>query len=141
MRIIRKDGIVLNIGAPDDQIYSMDDPESEEQWHWNVTEGMRLAEARGDLQAVSLRELGVTVEMLRRQYYGLNEAYAMTTNIAKPLLFVPYRGKVQLVDGWHRILRAALTGIDILPAYILTPEETEQILVCYLPPGKGFPLK
>ena len=141
MQFTRKDGIVFHFGAPTDEVYSMDDPETREQFHWNVTEGRRLAEARGDLHAISLRELGVTIEMLRRQYYGLDEFYAMTTNLAKPLLFVPYREKVQLADGWHRVFRALRASIDILPAYILTPEETEQILVCYLPPGKGFDLK
>ena len=66
---------------------------------------------------------------------------AMKRTAAAALLFVPYRGKVQLVDGWHRLYRALMTGIDLLPAYILTPEETQQILVCCLPPGKGFDLK
>src|SRR5262245_28364212 len=83
MRFTRKDGIVFNLGDLTDEVYSMDDPDSGEQFHWNVTVGRRLAEARGDLRTVSLRELGVTVEMLKRQYYGLDEAYALTTNIAK----------------------------------------------------------
>lgn len=41
------------------------------------------------------------------------------------------------MDGWHRLLKAALLGVDVLLAYILTQEEADSILVLKLPPGKG----
>lgn len=118
----------------DDQVYSMTDAATGEQWFWNASAGMRLAEVRGEMVAISLQELGVTVEMLRQQYPELDEAYALTTNIARPLLFVPYKGNLQLIDGWHRMFHALVDGRDLLPAYILTSQEMTQILIYYLQP-------
>ena len=53
-------------------------------------------------------------------------------------MFVPVDDKVRLIDGWHRLLKAVLTGVDILPAYFLTQEEADACLVCCLPPGQGL---
>jgi hypothetical protein len=136
LHIVRPDGAVIKIQNLTDQVYSMED---EEGWqhHWSVSEGRRIAEARGDLFTVSLSELGVTVERIRRQYDGMDEAYALTTDLTEPLLFVPFGEKCQLIDGWHRIMKAALLGVDVMLAYVLTQEEADSILVCKLPPGKG----
>lgn len=136
LHIMRPDGAVLTIRSLTDQVYSMEDEEGR-QWHWSVAEGRRLAEARGELFTVSLAQMGVTREFIRRQYEGLDEAYALTTDLTEPLLFVPFRNKCQLIDGWHRMMKAALLGVDVLLAYFLTEEEADACLVCTLPPGQG----
>jgi hypothetical protein len=136
LHIVRSDGAVLKIRSLSDQVYSMED-EAGWQWHWSVSEGRRLAEARGELCTVSLAEMGVNVDFIRRQYDGLDEAYALTTDLSRPLLFVPFRDKCRLIDGWHRLFKAAFLDVDVLPAYFLTQEEADAILVCKLPPGQG----
>lgn len=76
LHIVRPDGAVLTIRNLTDQVYSMEDDEGA-QWHWNVAEGRRIAEACGELCTVSLQELGVTVERIRKQYDGMDESYAL----------------------------------------------------------------
>jgi hypothetical protein len=137
LHIVRPDGAVIPIRSLTDQVYSLQD-EAGYQWHWSVSEARRLAEARGELFLVSLEEMGVTIDLIRRQYDGMDEAYALTTDLSRPLLFVPFRDKCQLIDGWNRLFKAAVLGVDMLPAYFLTQEEADACLVCTLPPGEGI---
>jgi hypothetical protein len=138
LRIVREDGSVLQFQSLTDQVYSLEDEQDGTQYHWSVSEALRRAEARGQLYTVSLSECGITLEKVRALYVGLDEAYALTTELTKPLLFVPFKGKDQLIDGWHRVAHALLTGVDVLPACFLTQEEADACLVCKLPPGRGI---
>ena len=54
-----------------------------------------------------------------------------------PLLFVSHHGKHVLADGWHRTYRAVFSGIRELPAYILTQEEADAILIQMPEAAKG----
>lgn len=137
LHIIGPNGKQVSIRCLTDQVYSMEDEQGGGQWHWNVSEGRRLAEARGELFTISLQQLGVTVEFIRRQYHDMDEAYALTTDLSQPLLFVPFGGKDQLVDGWNRLFKAAFLGVDELLAYFLTAEEADACLLCQFPPGQG----
>lgn len=63
---------------------------------------------------------------------ALNRAYAMTTDLTKPLIVgqVSINGHPPtplLIDGTHRLYRAWREHVPQLPAYLLTPEETRQI--------------
>lgn len=133
----RSDGVTLRIRNLDDQIYSMED-EIGNQYHWSVGEALERAQKRGEQVTVSLSEMGVTPERVLHHYEGLDIAYAMTTDLTKPLLFIPFEGQHRLIDGHHRLFRAAVEGVEELPAYILTEEDKAQCLVCYLPQGKGI---
>jgi hypothetical protein len=137
LHIVRPDGSLLRIRSLTDQVYSLED-EQGWQHHWSVSEAKRLAEARAELFTVSLSEMGVTPERIRERYDGLDEKYAMTTDLTRPLIFVPFKGKDQLIDGHHRLFKAAVLGADALLAYFLTQEEADACLVCKLPPGKGI---
>jgi hypothetical protein len=119
-----------------DQVYSFED-ETGTQWHWSIAVARHLAEADGILEMISLRDLGITLEFVRDQYPGMDEEYALTTDLDKPLLFVPFRDKVRLVDGWNRLFHAVVLGRDLLPAYFLTQEQADAALICRLPPGQG----
>jgi hypothetical protein len=137
LRIVRPDGAVLQIKNLNDQVYSLQDCQGW-QYHWAVSEAKAQAEARGERVVVSLSEMGVTPEKIRKHYDGLEEAYAMTTDLTRPLIFVPFQGRDQLIDGHHRLFKAAVLGVDKLLAYFLTQEEADACLVCKLPPGKGI---
>ena len=137
LRIVRPDGQEICIQSLTDQIYSMEDDEGW-QWHWSVAEALKYAQTRGELFTVSLSEMGITTERIRGQYDGMNETYALTTDLTQPLLFVPFRDKHQLVDGWNRLFKASVLGVDELFAYFLTQEEADDCLVCKLPPGRGI---
>jgi hypothetical protein len=137
MVIVEMNGQLVRIGSLLDQIYSLED-EKGWQHHWNVTEGMRIAAARGGLTYFSPTEYDVTVEEIHRVYQDLNIAHALTTNLTRPILFVMLNGHMQLADGWHRLYKAVVTKANRLPAYILSEEESEKILMFRLPPGGGL---
>jgi hypothetical protein len=136
VHIMRSDGAVLTIQNLTDQVYSM---EADDGWqfHWSVSQARQWAEAHGELVIVSLSQMGATPERIRETYDGLDEEYAMTTDLLEPLIFVPFRGKDQLIDGHHRLYKAAVLGVDDLFAYVLPQEVADACLVCTFPPGQG----
>lgn len=131
------DILVIAIESLHDEIFSYEDSTGL-QYHWNVTMGRRFAEARNEVRRFSLTEHGITIPFIHSQYTNLDEAYALTTDLSRPILLIPIGDKVCLADGWHRLYRAATEGIDILPAYFLTEEEAGTVLICTLPPGEGL---
>jgi hypothetical protein len=57
-------------------------------------------------------------------------------DMAQPMLFVgsPDAGKVLLLDGTHRYVRAYLIGIKVLPAIFIPAELANEFLVVDVPP-------
>jgi hypothetical protein len=103
---------------------------------WNISKAWRfIQESPREPDYFRPAEQGVTIEHLQERYPSLDWEYAKTTDLSRPLLFVPYRGQAQLADGWHRVARAVLEGIEELPAYLLTDEEANACLLLHLPPG------
>ena len=136
MRVQRADGTWIEIGEGGDQIYTWNAP-SGEQWHWSIVAATAFAHARNEIRSISLADMDMTLGLLLRLYPDINVEYALTTDVSQPLLFVPLEEKVRLIDGSHRVCKALLTGIDILPAYFLTQEEADQSLVARLPRFAG----
>lgn len=63
---------------------------------------------------------------------GLDRAYAMTTDLTKPLIVAQliitgHPPSPLLIDGIHRLHRAWREHVPQLPAYLLTAEESRQI--------------
>lgn len=137
LKIVREDGSEIQIKSLMDQVFSLETP-SGWQYHWSISEARRYAEARRELWSISLSEYQMTLERLREHYPDVDETYALTTDLTNPLIFVPLENAIQLIDGFHRLAKALLTNVDILPAYFLTQEEADACLVCSLPPGKGL---
>jgi hypothetical protein len=140
--------VLLPARSLDDQVFSMDDADSGLTYHWNASEGRRMAERRGDILDFCPSDFGIDLAHIRERYQKLDEAYAMFTDLTVPLLFVPFAGSgssgsdhptAQLIDGWHRLFKAVVTGAEVLPAYLLTQEEADRILIGKTPLG-AFPL-
>ena len=93
--------LVIHVGNLSDQVYSMEDEEGW-QYLWSVNEGLRLGVLNDRLRVFSLSEAGITPERILKQYPDLDEVYALNTDLSRPLLFVAFKGKDQLIDGWHR---------------------------------------
>ena len=129
--------LILRLRASD-QVYSFEDGDGVE-YHWNASMGMRLIEANPRETVIfSLVECEATEERIKERYPEIDEHAAMQADLTMPLLFVPHRGKVQCVDGWHRMWKAATLGMPELPAYVLTEAEANMILIAQLEPGKGI---
>ena len=129
--------LVVHIESLSDQVYSMEDDDGW-QWLWNATKAERLGRENNRAFVFSLHDAGITPDTILAQYPDMDEVYALNTDITKPLTFVPFRGKDQLVDGWHRLYKAALMGMDDMLAYFLTQEEADACLIVKLPPGQGL---
>jgi hypothetical protein len=73
-----------------------------------------------------------TVSLIGPASDGLDRVYAMTTDLAKPVIVAQLAINGQtpaplLIDGTHRLYRAWSEGIAQLPAYLLTADETRQV--------------
>lgn len=152
VRLMRLDGQMVELGSPRDQVYSY---EADDGWqfHWSIVEATKRAKARGELTTVSLGEAGMTKQLARLMNQGLDETFALTTDLTKPVLFVPFHPERNadgndfgesvhlLVDGWHRVFHALHVGVDTLPCYILTETDAKASLIIRLPPGNGLPFE
>lgn len=109
---------------------------------WDVTEGNKLAQDGRKPMVFSLAEHAVTLEKIRSLYEGLDEEYARTADLSRPLLAILFAGEELLIlDGWHRLARAVLEGIEELPLLLLNEAEADAIQWLELPSGHGLPWK
>jgi hypothetical protein len=113
-------GEILHQMLVTDQVYSFVDEDGTKH-HWNTSLGRRIAEADGrETVLFCPSEQGVDLAHIRKRYPELDDEYAMKTDITEPILFVPFKGKAQLTDGWHRLWKGVKLGAVELPAYVLT---------------------
>lgn len=82
-----------------------------------------------------LEKQKATCEAIEAVYEGLDRSYALSSNLTQRLLLVPLVGIVLLIDGYHRLWKAARLGIASLPAFFLSQEEADTIRCLELPPG------
>ena len=96
---------------------------------------MRLVQASGrQPMAFYPSDHGLTIPYLQKQYPDIDLDYAKTTDVTRPILFVPFwDGTSVLIDGWHRTLRAVLEGIPFLLCHELTESERDEVLVMKSP--------
>ena len=132
---ILKGGPKVIVLQTDDQVFCFTDSNGCE-WHWNAGAGMRLVEASGRQPMTFFpSDHGLTVEYLQKQYPDLDLDYARTTDVTRPILFVPFWNETSvLIDGWHRAARAVMEDIPFLLCHELTLQEAEQVLVMKIPP-------
>lgn len=50
-------------------------------------------------------------------------------DLAVPVIRVPFRGRLVVIDGWHRIAARHALKLDTIPAVTLTPQETACIIM------------
>ena len=134
------------LGSPTDESFSMQDIDGW-QYHWNVTRARTLAEQSGHLFRFRPADFGLSLARVTEQYPDMDAEYALTTDLSRPLLLTLFERQragddepntLQLLDGWHRLYKALLTGVAYLPAYLLTQKQSEQVLFATLPPGSGI---
>jgi hypothetical protein len=140
LELLRPDGQIVHLGSAFDQVFSYD-TEDGWQYHWSVSEARKRAEATGVLAEISLSETGMTRELIRSLYPDLDERRALTRDLTQPLLFLPFYGQHVLIDGWHRTYKALLTGVDVLPCYLLSERDRDACLIIALPPGQTLSLR
>ena len=105
---------------------------------WDVTEGNRIARQGHHILIFSLKDRNITPETVLSLYEGIDLKRAETADLTRPLLFVPLGEEGLLIDGNHRLYRAAELGVEELPMRQLTQEEADAIQWLHLPPGHGI---
>ena len=136
----------LDLCSLSDESFSMQDVDGW-QYHWNVTRARTVAEQSGQVFRFRPADFGLTLALVKEQYPDIDADYAMTTDLDRPLLLTLFQrhkagddepNTLQLLDGWHRLVKAMLCGVEVLPAYLLTQEQSDAVLFAKLPPGKGI---
>jgi hypothetical protein len=104
---------------------------------WDVTQAKRIARDGRTPMLFPLEEHGVTVEKVESLYEGIDREHALQADLSVPLIFVPLGEEALLLDGWHRLWKAAALGVPELPMFLLTKEEARSLQWAELPPGHG----
>jgi len=77
----------------------------------------------GDLPfRVRPREVRANPALHREQY-----ARAMRTDLSYPIHLTEWRGRLTVLDGIHRLLKADLLGVEHLPAMVLSSAQLDAI--------------
>ena len=108
---------------------------------FDITRGNALVADGRKTEIFSLADHGVTMAFIYQNYEEINLEYAITTDLSRPLLFLPLHNARLLADGWHRLARAVMEGIEELPMYMLSQEEADSIQWLELPAGHGVEWK
>jgi hypothetical protein len=127
--------LIIPVESLADQTFSLEDSDGT-QYHWNASQAKRLTVDNEVADFVITADL--TVEQLKKQYVDLDEEYALSTNLEDPILFVPFKHEAQLIDGFHRLLKAIKTGVKTLPCKVLTEAQSCECLIMVLPKGHGI---
>ena len=106
---------------------------------WNVTQALQIiADSPHERMLFAPQEQGVTLEHIHERYPDIDEERAKLSDLSLPLLFIPFQGNHLCIDGWHRLTRAVLEGVQELPCHVLTQAEADSVLVILEPlPAKG----
>ena len=102
-------------------------------YKWDVTRANELLDARNaPVEEFRPGDFDISLEHLLERYPDLDIGYARQLtdeDMEQPLLFLPFGGRHQLIDGWHRLYKAVTSGIETLPARVLTEEEAQTVLL------------
>jgi hypothetical protein len=88
-------------------------------WAWDINTATRLPAAY-PVQQTDLKSLAWARHIIK-----IDTSHAAEADLTRPLLAVPIPD-VQtplVIDGWHRIHRALESGIDELPAVLLSAQD------------------
>lgn len=96
---------------------------------YSIDIALKLSESN-PLFSFSLSDGGQTLEKHKVFNADVDEAYALTTDLELPLLFVPLSDGTELcIDGHHRARKALLTGVDVLTCKVLSAEQAKKCLI------------
>src|SRR5690242_11289552 len=73
---------------------------------WDATLGNEIAADGRSPMLFGLADHSVTDELIKWLCPELDEEHAMTRDLSRPLLFIPFGEAGLLIDGWHRLWKA-----------------------------------
>lgn len=103
---------------------------------WDVKRGYQLVKQH-NIEPEMLPVEGGLASFLG--FMRVNDDWAKTTDLSKPVLLIDTGKGVLVIDGYHRIKKAKDEGVAELPGYILSQEMSDEIeIVSEGPLGKAL---
>ena len=103
---------------------------------WDVKRGYQLVKQH-NIEPEMLPVEGGLASFLG--FMRVNDDWAKTTDLSKPVLLIDTGKGVLVIDGYHRIKKAKDAGVKELPGYILSQEQSAEIeIVNEGPLGKAI---
>ncbi|WP_061294079.1 hypothetical protein [Herbidospora cretacea] len=88
-------------------------------WRWNVSKAKQITAGRRPAAIITVSEWMGMLRMVE-----IDQEHAVGVDLTDPLLAIPVpSGGVLIIDGWHRLYKAADTGTETLRAHLLSEEE------------------
>ncbi|MFI6909738.1 hypothetical protein ACIBKY_51345 [Nonomuraea sp. NPDC050394] len=94
---------------------------------WDVSAAKNIVADRVPIGRVKPAEWGGFGALV-----AIDREHAKTVDLTVPLIAVPVpgtHGSPLILDGWHRLLRSYLDGVDELLTHVLTAAEEAQIRI------------
>ena len=102
---------------------------------WNITRAQELVNDGREASPISLQAFGITAGRITELRPDLNVKRALTTNASLPILLIPFFGSSLIIDGWHRLYRAAVLGCSEVRGHFLSAEEAKCLMWIEWPRG------
>lgn len=119
-----KKGGVLKLN-PTSQVFTFHDPEDDCMYHFDIDTAWDLARKEGVLTFLYVEDFGGAENVLSR-YRGMSRARAMKTDVNDPVLAMIWGDAYLLVDGNHRMYKAAVLGLEMIPCYRIDDNEVSK---------------
>lgn len=106
------------------EVYQEEDGPTDGAFHdGNLYSVNKLVELTQDtpVQQISVADL-----MWHLPYDGMNNDRMSAADLSVPILVTMMQGKYVVLDGAHRLTKAATTGVDTIPAKLVTKEMLQQ---------------
>ena len=113
--------------------------EGDELYLYNISKALELFAGRPATASIDVRERAKQVQPRDAGTETEDKAlidpdHAATADLSYPVMLLESRsemggGQGRVIDGWHRIYRAAQLGIAELPAIVITGEEEALIRI------------
>lgn len=119
------------------------EPPDAEPVTWNITKAKEIVSSRPEDTRICLENIKLALEH-NEFAKEINLDYAMTTDLDQAIIVVPtsidqekQQAHVTIIDGWHRLTKAAAIGHESLGVKVLQPAE-DLACRCTIDPATGM---
>ncbi len=97
---------------------------------WDVSAALEIVKGRMQMVMIFPAEIATIGKNVK-----VDHDYAMTTDLTIPVIAVVIQldemRDMFIIDGWHRIHKAVQLGIENIPCYVLSEEQTKTVTLSW----------